>query len=77
MVLDIPSTKQEKAATIPRTKGSLLTGINKLKTTQPTERFWRDILMYIKTHKIMQDSKIFYEKSQKIEQTQNFKHQLL
>ena len=33
MVLDIPSTKQEKNVTFQRPEVSLLTGIKKLKTT--------------------------------------------
>ena len=36
MVRDIPSTKQEKSATLSGPKGSLLTGINKNTLTGPT-----------------------------------------
>ena len=66
MFWDISSNKQKKNkkkhVTFPRPKGSLLTRINKLKTAQATERFLRDTLMETKTHKVMQDSNIYYEK---------------
>ena len=39
MLWHIPSTNQEKSVTFSRPKGSLLTGINKLKTTQGRESF--------------------------------------
>ena len=74
---DIPPTKQEQNVTCSRPKGSLLGGINKFKITQATQIFWRDILLSTKTDKIKQDSKMFHKNCQKIEQTQNLKHQLL
>ena len=43
LVRRLPSTKLEKIWILPRAKGALLTGINKLKKTQATESFLRDI----------------------------------
>ena len=39
MLWHIPSTNQEKGVTFSRTKRSLLTGIDKLKTTRGTDSF--------------------------------------
>ena len=58
-------------------KDSLLTGLNKLKTTQPTYIFWNNLLMQVKTHKIMQDANMFDIKLENVDQTENIKHPLL
>ena len=42
LVRRLPSTKLEKIGILPRAKGSLLTGINKLKITQATQSFLRE-----------------------------------
>ena len=66
MLWHIPSSNQEKGVTFSRPKGSLLTGIDKLKTTRGTESFLERILMQKKTYTIMKESNIFHKKWQKI-----------
>ena len=63
---DIRSTKLERNVTISRPRDSLLTSINQLKTTEATD-FLEKQTFEKNTNKIIQDSNLFDENSQKDE----------
>ena len=64
-----------KNVTLGRLKVSLLKCVNQFKEIQVINSFWTDILVQTQTHKIMEDLD-FLSKWQKVEPTQDLKHQL-